>query len=299
MLQNTLLSRFFHKAHPGFQSGDAGHVQRSGLQPIRQELRHLLLQRLAAGSAFKQRFCRMIAKQKTRPLRAVKPLMSWHGAKRRAQRTKIKRQHPGALRSVHDQRDCRTAAQRGYALDRQHIAEDIGRMRTDHSVRADSQKLLKCIQHCFRREQRRSCNHHLRAQGVKRPCHRIVLVPGNNDPFARSDQTFDRNIQRMRRAGGKDHLLFALRTEHLRRQAAAAEDHLLRRARLSVAAASRRAHRLHRPFNGFAHTGRLLKGGGCAVQIDHGATSRSFPPEESNTLIGRFPVFCKRLIAFS
>ena len=86
-----------HKVDARSKSRYAGNVVCAGLQTVGQKVGHLLPQRVAARAALDERQRIRAAEQKSRPLRAVKPLVSRHGDKRRAERGKVERQDPCRL----------------------------------------------------------------------------------------------------------------------------------------------------------------------------------------------------------
>ena len=115
------------ESDPRQQPCDAGHIVGARLQPIRQEVRHLLLDRDAAGAALQQ--CAdgdvLPAQQYAGSLGAVQALVARHGDEGRTRPAQADRQRSRGLRSVDDERDAAFPAQRGNGGHGQHIAVDI------------------------------------------------------------------------------------------------------------------------------------------------------------------------------
>ena len=264
---------FPHEAQPCLQTRDAGHIVRTDLQPVRQEVRHGLLERRAARAAVEERCGVVRAQQKSSPLRAVKPLVSRHGDKGRAERVQLERQDASGLRGVHDQGNSLRAAERSDLLDRQNEAEHIGDVRADDGVKLRRDAVFKGAQQRGAVKERRSGDLDPRAQRVQRPRNGVVLIAGDGDAPALRHERTDGDVQGVRRVGGKDDLLRRGYTEQLGGKASAAEGRLLRRSGRGIAAAPRRGHGAHGPLHRIGNAQGLLEGRRGGVQIDHGSTS--------------------------
>ena len=68
---------FVYITHSFRQARNPGHIYRSRLRPIRQKVRHLLLQGVTARATADQAFGQLAAEQKSRPLGPNNPL--WPG----------------------------------------------------------------------------------------------------------------------------------------------------------------------------------------------------------------------------
>ena len=162
-------------------------------------------------------------------------------------------------------------------------------MRADRGVRSERKRAFKGEHGLRRRKKRRCGDDDLSTQCVQRPRDSIVLIARDNDPSAGTDETLDGNIQSVRRVHRKDDLLDRWHREKCRRCTAAAKQRFFRLLCRGITAASGRAHRAHRLHDGPLHRGRLLKGRGGVVKVDHSAISRIVPFELRSVLTGSTP----------
>ena len=251
----------------------------------------MLQKGLGAGAALQQRRgLAVAAEQQPRPLGAVQPLVSRHGDKCRPQFTQGDGQHPRRLGGVQHEGYASFSAGCGDALHRQTVAEHVGDMGADRRVRTGIQRLLKLRQHHLRPKER--CVHHRQlhvGDTVERPCHRVMLIPGDDDPAPRLYQRFDGDVQPVGGVGGEHYPCRVVYAEQLRRQTAALKIRLLRQPRGGIAAPPRRTHGRHRIVHSTAHTLRLLQRCRTGVQIDHTSTSLYPCPCRRNTRRGANP----------
>ena len=160
---------------------------RTGLQTVRQKVRHLLLRRSAAGPPFCQRRTgnAFPADQHTGSLRTVKSLMPRHRQKVGRRTLQIQRQDPGRLGCVHNKRNAIAAAQGADLVHRLHTTEHIGYMAADHSINTGPDVESKRIQCGLRRKHRRGRYLYTNVPGEQRPGDGIVFPSGNHNlpPF--------------------------------------------------------------------------------------------------------------------
>ena len=272
------------------QPRDARHIMGARLQPVGKLLWHVLQKGLRAGTTLQQRRSLVAAQQQSCALRAVQSLVPRHGDKCRPQLPHGHRQHPCRLGGVQHEGHVCLPAQRRNVLHRQTVAEHVGHMGADHRVRPGLQRLPELRQHRLRLEQRRvdDRQRHVR-DAVERPCHRVVLIPGDDDPAPRLHQRLDGDVQPVSSVAGEHHLRGIVHVKQLRRQTAALKIRLLRQPRGGIAAASRRAHSRYGVVHGPAYALRLLQRRGPGIQIDHTSTSLSSLPRRRKTRRGPIP----------
>ena len=255
------------------QAGDARHVVGARLQPVGEELRHLLEGGGAARAPLEKGLCLRAAQQQAGALGAVKALVPRHGDEGRSQLSHPHRQAAGGLGGVQHKGDPPRPAQGGDLPNRQHEAEYIGHVGAEHRLHVPVQLPLKGRQ--LGLPVKKGClrHPHLRPQGAEGAGDGVVLIAGDHHRVPRLQQGADGDIQAVGGVEGKHHLLRVLQMEELRRGPAAGEGRLRRSHGGGVAAPPRGGQMVHRPGHGPGHGGRLLQGGGCAVQIDHNSTS--------------------------
>ena len=101
----------------------------------------------------------------------------------------------------------------------------------------------------------------------------VVLIAGDDHPAARLDQGVNGNIQPVGGIEGKDHLLRLRHMEQRGRLLPAGKGGIRRVHGRPVASPAGAGQMVDGPGRCPGHAGRLLQSGGCAVQINHSATS--------------------------
>ncbi|MPN06103.1 hypothetical protein SDC9_153358 [bioreactor metagenome] len=242
-----------------------------GLQPVRQKLRHFLLDGYAAGASLQQRTCLRLfaAEQNAGALRTIQPLVARHGDERRAQRRHIQRQDSGGLGCVDDEGYAPLPANGGNGLHRLHRSEDVGHVGADHRVHIRRDGLFKGLRRQVRPKQRGARHADVRRQRRQRPGDGVVLVPGDDDSPAVGNKAFDGDIQSVGSVHGEHHLLRLRYMKEFCQLRAAGKQRLGRLHGLRISAPPRRAHLPQGRFHRVTHRLRFLETGGRAVQIDH------------------------------
>ncbi|CAN4043963.1 Enoyl-CoA hydratase/isomerase family protein, partial [Dysosmobacter welbionis] len=252
------------ESDPRQQPCDAGHIVGARLQPIRQEVRHLLLDRDAAGAALQQ--CAdgdvLPAQQHAGPLGAVQALVARHGDEGRPQGRHVQGQHPGGLGRVDDEGYLPLPADSGDSLHRLDETEYVGHVVADHRVRAGHDQAVKGRRHRCRLKQGRRRHGHLGSQGRQGPGDSVVLISGDHGFPAGRHQALDGNVQAVGGVHGEGHLLRVLQMVQLRQLCPAVEGSLRRTHGGGVSAAAGRAHGGHGVPHGVRHSPGLLEGGG-------------------------------------
>ena len=202
--------------------------------------------------------------------------MPGHGDEVRPQLLKVQREQTGRLGGVHDQGLPVLPAELRQGLDGQNVAEDVGDVGADRRVRLRQQP-LRLRQKGFGPEQGRAHAEDFRSKGVEGPEDCVVLIAGGQHPAFRQQQGVNGDVETVGGVEGEHHLL---RLGHMKQagQPFPAEVAALRRRQGgTVGAPAGGGHASQRRRHRFPHRRRLVKAGGGAVQIDHGATSRRFP----------------------
>ena len=244
----------------------------TGLQTVRQKIRHLLAGGSAAGPALQQGPRLGGAQEQPGALRPVESLMPGHGDEGRTQFRKGHRQAACGLRCVQNQGNPPCPAQSRHTLHRQDITKNVGDMVADHTGYA--LELAAEGLHQFPRLEQRAGRHaYVCSQCMQRPGDGIVLITGDKHGIARLDQGFDGNIEGVGRIEGEDHLLRSLYLKKLRSGLPAGEGRVRRQHGGRVPAPARRGHMAHGIRSRPRHRGRLLQRGRGIVQIDHSSTS--------------------------
>ena len=91
---DALQASVLHEAEPFQQSGDSRYIMSARFQPVRQEIRHLLLDGKAAGPALQQGadLDLTAAQQNAGALGPIQSLVAGHGDEGRAQLRHVQRQ---------------------------------------------------------------------------------------------------------------------------------------------------------------------------------------------------------------
>ena len=213
----------------------------------------------------------MRTQQDPRPLRPEQSLMPRAGDKRRSRLPQRERQRPGGLRGIDDERNVRLAAERRDLPDRQDIAEHIGDMGADNSVRLGLEAAPKRLE---RRGvvKKRAEVPDFGMTRVERTRHGVVFKMRDQNAAALRNDGRDREIQAVRGVHREDDLL-RLAVEQTRQLRPAGIGHLRRALRRRMAAPADRSAGADRPRHGTRHRRRLLQARRRRIQIDHGRTS--------------------------
>ena len=265
-----------HIPHSRLQPRRPGDVHGAGLQPLRQQLRHIPAKRLAARAAEEQRGGLPGAQQQPGALGAQQPLVPRHGDKRRPQPVQFHRQGSGGLGRIQDKGDSPLPAHGRHLLHRQHIAEHVGHMGKHRRLRPGPKGPGEFLQGILPAEQPPSGDLQLGPQGIQGPHHCIVLEAGHRHPGPGPHQGADGDIQAMGAVGGQHHLLRAA-AEKPGRRLPAAEHRPGPQLRRRVAAPARTGTAGHGPGHRPVYLRRLMEGGCAVVQINHSSIS-SKPP---------------------
>ena len=263
-----------HKADPGPQPQNARRVDRSGLQQVGQKVRHLRLHREAAGAALQKGSGQQVAvdDQKSRSRRAVQALVPGQAEVVDGAFLQIDVQKPRRLRGVHRHQHPAAARHRADLLHRHPHTKDVGALGADNQAGVWADQMLKVPDHLFVAGTGLGDavgNQPLPGQRVHHPVDRVVLKVGDNHMVPRPQHALDDDVQRLGAVFGKNHLL-RLAAKELRGQLPAAVHPLGRFDGEVVTAPSGIGAVAHqRLLHRLCHAGRLWKGGGRIVKVDH------------------------------
>ena len=130
------------------------------------------------------------------------------------------------------------------------------------------QGAVQLLQKAIRLEQRSRRCPDLRAQRRQRPGHRIVLKPRDQHSPARLDQGADGDVQTMRGIECENHLLRVFHMEEGCGLLTAPKGRLGGQMCRLMSPSARCGHGTDGPGYRCSYAGRLLYGGGRAVQVD-------------------------------
>ena len=201
--------------------------------------------------------------------------MARHGHKVRAPLIHGDGQDPGRLGGVHQERDGSRPAAGGDLADRQDIAEDVGDVGADDSVRPLFQLPIQVLQELLRLKE--GGFHRPRPHprnGGQRTGDGVMLPAGEEDPSPRPHHGLYRQVQPVGGVVGQDDLLRPGHPKELCRLLPEGQEGPGGPAGGTVVPPAGTGHRPHRLRHGPGHRRGLLEGGGGAVQIDHSDTSR-------------------------
>ena len=243
------------------------------LQAVGEKIGHFLPLGLAACAPLQQGDRVDSAQQNAGPLGSVQSLVPRHGDKRSAQGLEVQGQAARGLGGIHNQGHAPGPAEGGDIPDGQDKTKDVGYMGTHRQVRPPVQLPAEGVQRGLLVKERSTSHPQIHLQGVEGPGDSVVLIAGDHHPAARTGQGLDGDIEAVGGVEGKGHPLRVVHVEQPGRRRPAGKGSVRSRHGGPVAAPARAGQMVDSPGGGGSHAGRLLQGGGGAVQIDHRATS--------------------------